>query len=315
MNPIASMNTSAAQQTILVTGASGFLASRVVPLLSQNVPDCRIIAVTRSEAEGLRDWHVEVVRGDLRDEHFWSTLPSTITTVVHLAATIPWQAQQKYQASLVMENLLPIANLIQYGQGWTGLRHIIYSSSVSVYGPTTEWLNECSPAQPASLYGAAKLSGEDLLICMNTNGVRTVSLRFSSLYARGQYDGTVLPIMVKRARDKKDIMVFGDGTRTQDFLHCEDAARAILLALQRGAGGVYNIGTGTPTTMTELAQSVSRVFSDGASGIVYQPAKADADPGIRLDIGKARRELNYEPRISLADGLRKLKDEMENEKE
>jgi UDP-glucose 4-epimerase len=299
------------QQTILVTGASGLLGSGVAPLLSRSLPDARIIAVSRNKDYVSGDSLGEVIYGDLRNKDFWSKVPETITTVVHLAASIPWKAEQKNDEHVVRENLIPIEMLVEHSNSWPRLRQVIYSSSVSVYSPSSEWLNEASTTRPASLYGAAKLRGEELLRGMN--GVRVATLRFTSLYARGQYEGTVLPIMVNRAQQRQDLLIFGDGTRTQDFLHCEDAALAILLALQQDANGVYNIGTGTPVTMTDLAETVSRVFSNGESKIIYQPNRADADPGIKLDVRKAKRELNYEPRISLECGLRKLKHEMESE--
>jgi UDP-glucose 4-epimerase len=116
--------------------------------------------------------------------------------------------------------------------------------------------------------------------------------------------------MVKRALQKQELLIFGDGTRTQDFLHCEDAAQAHLLSFQKQARGAYNVGTGTPVTMSELAQTVSRVFTEGKAPIVYQPEKGDGDPGLKLDITKARRELNYEPSIPLESGLQKLKQEL-----
>ena len=297
-----------AKQTILVTGAAGLLGSRLLPILSQAVPDCRIIAVARSKVYESRDSRVEVVYGDLRDEQLWLNLPHTINCVIHLAAFIPWRVEQKHRASVMTDNVLPIANLIEYSRRWTNLQQVIYSSSVSVYGQSSEWLNESSPTKPANLYGAAKLSGEALMSCLEVRGVRTVSLRFSSLYAPGQYEGTVLPIMVQRARQRQDILIFGDGTRTQDFLHCEDAARALLLALQQATSGLYNIGSGTAVTMTELAQTVSRVFTNGETRIVYQPAQ-DSDPGIKLDVSKARRGLNYQPQFTLERGLQKLKEE------
>lgn len=283
-------------QTILVTGASGLLGSRVVPLLARSLPGTRIIAASRN------------ISGDLRNKEFWAKLPGTITSVIHLAAFIPWKAEQKNDESVISRNVLPIKLLVEYSRHWPNLRQVIYSSSVSVYEPTSDWLSETSTIRPASLYGEAKQQGEDLLSQLP---VHVATLRFTSLYARGQYEGTVLPIMVNRARQGQEILIFGDGTRTQDFLHCEDAAHAVLLALQRSADGVYNIGTGTPVTMTELAETVSRVFSNGESKIVYQPQRADGDPGIKLDVSKARRELNYEPRISLECGLGKLKQEME----
>lgn len=298
--------------TILVTGAYGLLGLRVVPLLAKNIPDCKLIVVGRgNKPKGLGGERVEAVSGDLRDEDFWDGLPDAITHVVHLAAFIPWRAEDRQRASVVTDNLLPIANLLEHGGRWANLQQIVYSSSVSVYAQTTVPLDEDSKKLPASLYGAAKLAGEDLLSSMEARGVRVACLRLSSLYARGQYEGTVLPIMLNRALRKQEIVIFGDGTRTQDFLHCEDAARAVLLSVQKEARGVFNIGAGKPVTMTELAETVSRVFANGEAKITYQSAKADNDLGIKLDIGRAKRELGYEPLFQLEKGLEKLKAEME----
>ena len=303
------------QPVILVTGANGLLGSRLVPLLARNIPGAEIIAVARNESRHTNSSLTTAILGDLRDENLWARIPATITHVFHLAAVIPWKAEERYKASLVQDNLLPIANLIQQSRNWSNLQQIVYSSTVSVYAATQEFLHEDSPVHPVNLYGAAKLAGEDLLRCMEAGVVRTVSLRLGSLYARGQYQGTVLPLMVSRARQRQTITIFGDGARTQDFLHCEDAARALLLCFEKEAQGVYNVGTGTPVTMTELAQTASRVFSDGETKIAYEPTKADGDPGIKLDISKARGELSYEPQVQLEQGLRKLKQEMESTKE
>ncbi len=299
------------QLVMLVTGGHGLLGSRVVPLLAQTFPDAEIISVARREHSGF-DPLPEVTNlfGDLRDEDFWSQFPSTITHVFHLAAVIPWQVQDRNKASVVTDNLLPVANLIEHSRRWPNLQQIIYSSSVSVYAPSHEPLTEESLQEPASLYGASKLAGEKLLNCLEPLGIKTVSLRLSSLYGTGQYEGTVLPIMVDRAMSKRPIVIFGDGSRTQDFLSCEDAATAILLSFQKQAKGVYNVGTGTSVSMKELAQAVNEVFTAGATPIVFEPEKADSDPGLKLDINKARQELNFEPRIDLASGLRQLKQEL-----
>jgi UDP-glucose 4-epimerase len=300
---------------ILVTGGHGLLGSRLVPLLARSVPGAEIIVVTRNENRRVDSLQIKAILGDLRDENLWARIPATITHVFHLAAVIPWKAEDKNRASLVTDNVLPLANLIEQGRRWPNLQQIVYTSSVSVYGQTDQRLTEDSLCRPASLYGESKLRGEELLRNMDLAGVRTVSLRLSSLYAYGQYQGTVLPIMVGRARQRQNITIFGDGTRTQDFLHCEDAARALLLCFEKQAQGVYNVGAGTPVTMTELAQTASRVFSDGETKITYEPSNAGGDLGIKLDISKARRELSYEPQVQLEQGLRKLKQEMESTKE
>jgi UDP-glucose 4-epimerase len=308
--PLAIMERSATlQPVILVTGGNGLLGSRLIPLLARNLSSAEIIAVTRNENR-FTDLQIKTIPGDLRDENLWTRIPDTITHVFHLAAVIPWRPEERYNASVVRDNLLPIANLIQQSHHWSNLQQVVYSSSVSVYAATEEFLDEDSPRQPANLYGAAKLAGEVLLGCLENVGVSIVSLRFSSLYGRGQYEGTVLPIMVSRARQGEVITIFGNGTRTQDFLHCEDAARAILLSFQKRAQGVYNIGTGTPVSMAELAEVVNRVFTAGSTRVVFQPEGASNDPGIKLDISKARRELDYQPQVDLESGLQQLKQEL-----
>jgi UDP-glucose 4-epimerase len=304
------------QPIILVTGAYGLLGSRVVPCLAQNIPDSEIIAAGRTDNQlHAKVPNVTGVFGDLRAEAFWASLPATITHVVHLAAVIPWKAEDRNNAALLSDNLLPLKHAIEHSQRWPNLQQIIYSSSVAVYGQTSEYLAEDCPTLPANQYGAAKLAGEDLLQGFEAKGIAVVSLRLSSLYGHGQYQGTVLPIMINRAREQKTLLIFGDGWRTQDFLHCEDAARAILLSFQKQARGVYNLGTGVPVTMTVLAETVSRVFADGTAQIIHQLEKADNDPGLKLDISKARRELDYQPQIPLESGLQQLKREMENVKE
>lgn len=294
------------KQLIVLTGGFGLLGRRVQALLAQQ-PNIEVITISRnpnpSNKEGFRTIH-----GDLRDESLWQQLPNDVTHVIHLAATIPWNPAERGNASLIPDNVLPITNLCERSKSWPNLKQVIYSSSISVYSPNTDWLSEDSRLRPTSLYGAAKLSGEELILGLNAQGVKTVSLRLSSLYAHDQNGASVLPLMVNRALRKEPILVFGDGSRTQDFLDCDEAARSVITCFQKAAQGTYNVGSGTPTTMLELATVVSRVFGD--TPIQMQPEKADTDPGFKLDVSKIKDELGFESKVSLEDGLRKLKDEL-----
>jgi UDP-glucose 4-epimerase len=286
---------------ILLTGGFGLLGSRLRPLLQQ-IPDANVIAITRKPQP-----NIATVVGDLQDKNLWQQLPDDITHVFHLAAAIPWTPEARQQTSLIIDNILPIANLIERSQRWPRLEQVIYSSSISVYSPNPQPLKENSETKPTSLYGSAKLAGEEALATLNKK-VRTVSLRFGSLYGYGQNPNSVLPIMVRRALAKQPLLVFGDGSRTQDFLHCEDAALALMTCFQKAASGTYNVGFGTPTSMLALAQTVSRVFDEAP--IELQPEKEDNDPGIKLDVSKIRRELGFAPQITLENGLQQLKREM-----
>jgi UDP-glucose 4-epimerase len=300
-----------ARDVIVVTGAAGFLGSRVVPLLRRAVPDARLIAVVRRKRSGEPSQPgVEILYGDLRSANVWRRLPAGVTHVIHLAAKIPWNRRHADRPAVVLDNLEPIAHLLHVSPTWAGLRQVVYGSSVSVYGTTARRLRESSPTRPATLYGAAKLSGEHLLEVLTQRGIPVASLRFSSLYGAGQYQGTVLPLLAGRARRGLPLELF-NAKRVQDFLHVEDAARATWLACRKGARGAFNVGTGRSVSMTVLARAVLRAFDvRGTSRIVQCAPAATGDPGIRLDIGRARRELGYRPRVGLDDGLRQLAREL-----
>ena len=295
-----------------MTGALGLVGTRLVPLLARQFPDSRIISVQRSGAKPSwsRDIPVEIVYGDLRDLSIWETLPTDIACVFHLAAVIPWSDAERQRARVVGDNLLPIANLIESSRRWPDLKQVVFSSSVSVYGPTEAMMTENSLKKPTDLYGASKLAGEELLVCLESQGIRVACLRYSSIYGFGQYQASVLPTMVKGAIDTAKIHVYGAGKRTQDFVHCDDSAYANVLACQKKAHGAFNIGSGAPTSMTELAETISTVFINRTAEIVYQHDRSEGAPGISIDISKAKQELEYRP-IPLVLGLEKLKADLD----
>jgi UDP-glucose 4-epimerase len=298
------------RDVIVVTGAAGFLGSRVVPLLRRELGGARVIAVVRRARDGRVPPGVQIVEGDLRSAAVWRALPAGVTHVVHLAVRIPWDRRHANRPQVVLDNLAPVAHLLHESAAWPRLRRVVYGSSVSVYAPSPRRLRESSPTRPVSLYGAVKLAGERLLDLLAGRDVTVASLRFSSLYGAGQYSGTVLPLMAGRARQGRPIELFNP-RRVQDFLHVDDAARATTLACRNDARGAFNVGTGRSVSMATLARTILRAFDErDASRIVEGTHRPGNDPGLRLDVGRARRELGYEPRIGLRDGLSRLAREL-----
>ncbi|OGW47898.1 MAG: hypothetical protein A2Y66_00735 [Nitrospirae bacterium RBG_13_41_22] len=299
--------------TFLITGSQGLLGTHLIKLISAELPGCKFVLVQRSKREGRRkdSLNIKTFYGDLREAQLWDDLPSSITHVFHLAAYIPWDAEEKNKSRVVEDNLIPLAHLIEQSQQWLHLEQVIYSSSISVYAKSPNYLKEYSPKEPLDLYGASKLAGEQLLLCLGIRGVKVVNLRYSSLYAYGQYQGTVLPVMINRAITNNEILVYGAGKRTQDFLHYSDAARANILAYQAKVNGTFNIGSGVPVSMSELAEKISKVFTDGAARIIHVREKEDNDPGFKLDISRAKKVLNFRPTVKLEAGLQMIKEEME----
>jgi nucleoside-diphosphate-sugar epimerase len=293
---------------IVVTGAGGFLGSRVLPMVRRQAGRARVVAVVRHRRRRARFAPgVEVIHGDLRQPAVWRRVPLSVTHVIHLAAAIPWDRREAQRPRVVLDNVAPIAHLLQASARWPDLRHVVYASSVSIYAPSRTRLHESSATGPASLYAAAKLAGEQLLGPLTARGVGVAALRYSSIYGAGQYPGTVLPLLANRARRGLPLHVF-NGRRTQDFVHVDDAARATWLACRRAARGAYNVGSGRPISMSILAREILAAFDrSGTSRIVIEAARELSGPsGIRMNIGRARRVLGFRPRIDLRDGLSQL---------
>ena len=300
------------KNVLLVTGGGGFLGSHLVPLLCRESPESEVVVITRNWKKARAPFlnGVEVIEGDLSEKKVWKRLPTGVTHLFHLAAAVPRKPHGKNQTSVLQDNLFPIVQLVDRARHWRRLKQVIFSSSISVYGASPRRLNEDSPKHPKDFYGMSKLLGESLVQSLRSRGTRIVCLRYSSLYGLGQYLGTVLPTMIHDATEKNRISVFGSGRRTQDFLFCEDAARANLLAYQREANGVFNIGSGVATTMSTLARIISRVFSGGEAKICHGRKKIDRDPGNKISIEKAKIHLEFHPQVTLEQGLRKLRTEM-----
>ena len=291
---------------IVVTGAGGFLGSRVVPVVRRHAARARVIAVVRRGGRAVVASGVEVVRGDLRVSAVWHRLPPNVTHVIHLAAVVPRERRDGNQPHVIIDNVAPIAQLLHASTRWMSLRHVVYASSVSVYAPSRRTLRESSATAPTSAYGAAKLAGERLLELLAARGVVVASLRYSSIYGAGQYPGTVLPLFADRARRGLPLHVF-NARRMQDFLHIEDAARATWLACRLTASGAFNVASGHPVSMATLAREIVDAFGRlPATTIVEDGGARTGDDGMRVDIGRARRTLGFRPRISLRDGLRQL---------
>jgi len=113
-------------------------------------------------------------------------------------------------------------------------------------------------------------------------------------------------VFPEQARNDEPITVDGDGTQTRDFVHIDDIVRANLLAATTDAiGEAYNIGTGTRTSVLDLAETIQQVTNTDSEILQTDPRPADIDHSV-ADISKARERLGYEPRVSLHDGLKSM---------
>ena len=169
--------------------------------------------------------------------------------------------------------------------------------------------------KPMSHYAVQKLASEQYCrVYHRLHGLETVCLRYFNVYGSRQradssYAG-VIAKFIEAVRAWQALTIFGDGEQAKDFCHVKDVALANFLAVKQDAakiaGRVFNIGTGTSTSVNELAQLAGRVFGTGAASIVHQPARAAEIRQSQAQIASARLSLQWRPSTCLEAGLKQL---------
>jgi UDP-glucose 4-epimerase len=151
------------------------------------------------------------------------------------------------------------------------------------------------------------LAGEGYLSCyFGAYGMKTVALRFSNVYGpRSYHKGSVVAQFFKNILERKDIVVYGDGTQTRDLVYVDDVCRAIVLALSANVGGeVYQLGSGSATSVNALLDLIREtVPPEPMPPVKYLPFRAGEILHTYSKIDKARAELGFTPVVPLQNGL------------
>lgn len=242
---------------------------------------------------------------DLSDPFMPSRLPAQVDMIIHAGAYVP-EKEANADLDLAMKtNAEATLKLLEYAVK-AGARRFVYVSSAAVYGllSTAGAITEDVRPQPDNPYALSKLAGELMLEAYRfVHGVETVGLRFSYIYGEGMRASSVVKKFAALARSHAPIPLFNSGSDYFDLVHISDAVRAVESAMLKGTG-VYNIGSGQPTSVLELATVLIEV-TKSRSSIEKLPSTGKYHSKY-LDISKAGAELNWSPRISLREGLRDI---------
>ncbi len=172
---------------------------------------------------------------------------------------------------------------------------------------------ESKPLHPTSVYAVTKRDHEELFLAIGAAyRIPTVALRYFNIYGPRQalsnpYTG-VLAIFSARLLNGHPPLIFEDGAQSRDFVHVSDIVRANLLALASDAadGHVYNVGTGCPTTVREIAEQLSEQLGFAGRLEVNQQYRAGDIRHCYADISRIRKDLGYEPEVDLKTGMAEL---------
>jgi len=298
---------------ILVTGGAGFIGSHVV---DQYIKNGHQVVVVDDLSTGRRSnlnpaakfYHLDIRSPELRDV-FEAERPEIVN---HHAAQMDVRRSVDdpiFDANINIEGSIKLAQLaIEYG-----VRKFIYiSSGGAVYGePVVLPCDEEHPIRPLCPYGASKYTFEMYLYMFKEiNGMDYTVLRYGNVYGPRQDphgEAGVVAIFTGRMLRGEPVTINGSGEQVRDFVYVADCARANLIALERGSGRVYNLGTGLGDTINQIFNHLKKI-TDYPLEVHYGPAKAGETFKIYLDAQRAKKELGWEPEFDLERGLQETVD-------
>jgi nucleoside-diphosphate-sugar epimerase len=291
-------------QTVLVTGAAGFVGGAVRLLLEGRGTE--VIALDRVSQSHDGASNIEC---DVTDIHRLHALVKHrgIGGIIHCGGLSGPMLARDNPHALVQVNILGTANLLEVAR-IHGISRFVYCSSAGAYGNTPEGpVSEDIALRPTNVYGASKAAGEQLVASYARQyGVDGVSLRLSWVYGPRRATDCVIRSMVEDALDGRPTrMPFGRGFHRQ-FVHIDDAASALLAALDLSElpQQSYTVTGGTYVTLDNVAGIVQQILPQADIDLDIGPDPTD-DIQQRFDISAARRDLNYRPAVSLEDGIRR----------
>jgi len=301
---------------VLITGGAGFIGHHLALYLSSLGYDVLCVDnLFRSSPEvikTLRRYRINLIVADVLDINSLDVIMSRFKpdVVIHTAALVSVEESMREPEEYFRYNVLGTLNTVRVSTN-NNVSKFIYLSSAAVYGdPIKLPVSEEHPLSPKSPYGLSKLLGEEVVkLYYRMYGLEYIILRLFNVYGPRQflnpYSGVITKFIDRVSKGLPPI-IYGDGTQTRDFIHVLDVCRVIQSCINtRKVNEVYNIGSGKPLSINELANIIIRI-----SGLELRPIYESLRPGdIRhsyADISKAVKYLDFKPLISIEEGIKEL---------
>lgn len=300
----------------LVTGGAGFIGSHLAEELVRRGHTVRVadalITGKRSNLDHLPQ--VEFLEGDLADLTFARRAVAGVEVVLHQAAipSVPRSVSDPITSHRA--NVDGTLNVLVAAHD-ARVRRVLFAASSAAYGNTlTLPKHEEMPNDPLSPYALQKVVGEQYLrMFTRLYGLETVSLRYFNVFGPRQdpssaYSG-VISVFATALLDGRAPTIYGDGEQTRDFTYVSDVVDGVLRACDapEANGEVINVAAGGRISLNLLFETMKQLVGSHVTP-TYAPARDGDVRDSQADIGKARRLLAFEPRVSLEEGLRRTVD-------
>lgn len=293
---------------ILVTGGAGFIGSHIVDRLIDGGEDVVVIDNLHNENKKNLNKKAKFYKSDICSKDLEDIFKEEkIEKVIHQAAQVSVVTSLKNPKFDAEVNVLGSINLLECCRKFNVGKIVYASSGGAIYGePKYLPLDEKHPITPISHYGVSKYVVEIYLnLYRGLYGLKYTSLRYANVYGPRQDpygEGGVIAIFSNKLLRNEEPTIFGDGKQTRDFVYVEDVADANLLALEGGDNEAFNIGTGKETSVNEIFESLKEITRGDIDPIYEEERKGEIKQSY-VTYSKAKEELNWEPKISLEEGL------------
>ena len=294
---------------VLVTGGAGFIGSHLVDRLVQEGNEVVVIdnlsTGKRKQVNKKAQFYKMDIRSKRIERVFRKERP---LIVVHLAAQMNVRLSTEDPVFDAEVNILGTINLLEHAVK-NGVRKVSFASSGgAVYGEQEVFpAAESHRTDPMSPYGISKLAGEKYLAYYtNTMGLRHAIMRFGNVYGPRQEpegEAGVIAIFSKLMLDGGQPIINGTGKQTRDFVYVDDVVESLMVTLDEDIQGIFNVGTGQEATVNECYGIIKELTNSSCKDL-YGAAKKGEQFRSVLDVRKLREGFDWEPQVSLAEGLK-----------
>ena len=309
---------------LLVTGGAGFIGSNFIRYILKKYPDYQVVnfdlLTYAGNLENLKDVegnpNYKFAKGDIADKDLVSDLMKDVNIVVNFAAESHVDRSILDSAAFIHTNVVGTHTLLEAARN-NGPKRFHHVSTDEVYGhlgPNDPPFNEKTPYAPRSPYSASKAAADHLVMAyFYTYSLPVTISNCSNNYGPFQFPEKLHGLFITNLLDDKKVPVYGDGMQIRDWLFVKDHCEAIDKIIHDGkVGETYCVGGDCEKPNIEITKKILELLKRGEEMIEYVKDRPGHDRRYAIDFSKIKQELDWQPRTSFDEGIKKTVDWYQN---